>query len=324
MNPGSTGTSRVSDLRPISSDPATAIGLVRRSIAARNDPEAETAPFLSMVERDVANGVAQGVLRREGDRTVGIALWEPPPELGATVEVLYLVDGAQTPGAYRKFLLEVARVAGPVVFAPGRLAGLADAEEDGVMRGLGFARFARSEMRLPSSSRTPEAPATPDPGLRPSRLEDRASLTRLHRRAYEHHFDRYLFLTDPDPIRNAELEMQGIVEGRWGEFLPWASWVKEGPEDLMAAALVVRAPYGPLIADVMVDPALRGQGLGRQVLSATIRALRERQETVIVLNVTDGNARAARLYERLGFVRSLGPSHGWYSTARIPVSPEES
>jgi ribosomal protein S18 acetylase RimI-like enzyme len=100
--------------------------------------------------------------------------------------------------------------------------------------------------------------------------------------------------------------------------------VCEGTGGLVAAALVVRASYGPLIADVMVEPDRRGEGLGWEVLSATVRALRERNESVIVLNVTEGNRRASHLYERLGFVRTIGPSHGWYSTARIPVSPDQS
>jgi ribosomal protein S18 acetylase RimI-like enzyme len=317
-------TTTVATLRPLSSDRVTAVALARMAILSRNDPEAETGPFLSMVERDVADGSATGVLRVDGERVNGIALWELPTELGATVQVLYLVEGTQTPERYRDFLREIAAIAGPVAFAPGRFAGLSDAEEEETMRGLGFARFARSEMRLPPESPAPEVPSVALSELRVYRPDDLSTVTRLHQRAYEGQFDRYLFLTDPDPGRNAELEMQGIVGGRWGEFLPWASWVVDGRDGVVAASLVVRAPYGPLIADVMVDPSLRGRRLGGAVVASTIRALRARGESVIVLNVTDGNRRAVRLYERLGFVRSLGPSYGWYSTARIPISPEQS
>ncbi|MGI0155359.1 MAG: GNAT family N-acetyltransferase, partial [Thermoplasmata archaeon] len=315
------GTPPVTELRPIAFDRPAALRLARRAIFARNDPESETEQFVSAVEREVESGVAAGVLRFDGDRAVGMALWEPPTAVGATVQLLYSIEGWQGSDEYRRFFLDVRGIAGPVAFAPGRLAGLTGAEEDLLMQSMGFARFVRSEMRLPPDSPTP---AVPDPtlsGLRESRASDLASLARLHELAYRGHFDRYLFLTDPDPARNAELELEGIVGGKWGEFLPWASWVFEASEGIRAAALVVRAAYGPLIVDVMVDPALRGRGLGRAVLSATIRGLRGREESAIILNVTDGNRAAVRLYERLGFVRSLGPSHGWYSVERVPVPP---
>jgi ribosomal protein S18 acetylase RimI-like enzyme len=309
-------------VRPLSSDPALALALARRAILAQNQLDDEGAPFLSAVERDVADGSALGVLRFDGAHAVGIALWEAPSPLGATVQVMFLQEGRQTPADYRAFYGEITAAVGPVALAPGRLVGLTDSEEAEVMGSLGFARFARSEMRFPPGA-VPPPPTSPAPaGLREARPDDLPELARLHELAYRDHFDRYLFLSDLDPTRDAELEMGGLLGGRHGEFLPWASWVVEREGRAEAASLVVRAPYGPLIADVMVDPTRQGGGLGRAVLGATIRSLRERQESVIVLNVTEGNSRAIRLYETVGFVRSLGPSHGWYSTQQIPVSSE--
>ena len=74
-----------------------------------------------------------------------------------------------------------------------------------------------------------------------------------------------------------------------------------------------------LIADVAVAPSSQGKGFGRVVLVGTVRALRERGSTAIALVVTEGNRRAVRLYERLGFVRTLGPTREWYNTRQIPV-----
>jgi ribosomal protein S18 acetylase RimI-like enzyme len=312
----------MASLRPLSSDRDTALQLARQAILSRNAPDAETGPFLSAVERDVANGTAEGVLRFDDGRVVGIALWEPPAELGATVMVLYHVEERQRPAEYDAFFREVQGVAGPVVFAPGFLAGLPEAEETRVMEGLGFARFARSEMRYPPDRPTPNGRSGGSAAVRPTVPNDAAQLTSLHQAAYRGTFDRYLFLVHVDPARDAELAVREILTGRWGEFLPWASPVVESDGHLRAAALVVRAPYGPLIADVMVDPASRGRGLGRAVLVASIHSLRERGESVIVLNVTEGNRPAIRLYETTGFVRTVGPGHGWYATSRIPVPPE--
>ena len=159
--------------------------------------------------------------------------------------------------------------------------------------------------------------------MRNVRSEDEPGLRQLHQRAYRDQIDRFLFQLDPDPEKDSAAGIREIFDGRWGESLGWASFVVPENGAVVAATLVTRAPYGPLIAHVMVDPSRQGRGLGRVVLTATVRALRARGETVIVLNVTEGNTRAIRLNERLGFVRSIGPSHGWYSLARVPVRPAE-
>ena len=317
MNPRSARTSLVSSFRPVSEDPPTALALARAAIRSRNDPESETAPFLSAVERDVLGGAASGVLRTDGGQTTGIALWNQSTPTGLTVEVLHLVAPYQTSERYREFYREIGTRVGPVSFAPGHLAGLAGDDEDRLMRSLAFERFERSEMRYPVGA--PDPTAFPVDRLRGLEGSDEPGLARLHEVAYRGQLDRFLFQVDPEPTRDAEIQVREILSGRWGPSLPWASFVVATDEAIAAASLVVRAPYGPLIADVMVEPTRQGQGLGRAVLVASVRALRGRGESTVVLNVTEGNARAIRLYERTGFVRSVGPSHGWYSTERIPL-----
>ncbi|HTZ62395.1 MAG TPA: GNAT family N-acetyltransferase [Thermoplasmata archaeon] len=315
--PGPTVRRSVADLRAIADDPTGALRLTRSAVHARADPLEESAPFLSDVERRIVDGSARGLLYVAGSRPIGIALWGEPLATGLMVEVMYLEPEARSAAAYIDFYRAVGAASGPIAFAPGRLAGLPETEEERVMRALGFERFARSEMRLP---REAELPPTSDAlTLRTVAPADAPPLARLLDRAYVHQLDRYLFQIDSDPQRDAELQIREIFDGRWGEFLPEASFVVPGPRGLDASTLVVRASYGPLIAQVMVDPDRQGQGLGRAVLVATVRALRARDESPIVLNVTEGNARAIRLYERVGFVRSLGPSHGWYSPERVPV-----
>jgi ribosomal protein S18 acetylase RimI-like enzyme len=114
-----------------------------------------------------------------------------------------------------------------------------------------------------------------------------------------------------------------MLSGRYGEFLEWASFVAEsGAGAPLGAYVFVRAPYGPLLVSVHVRPSGQGRGIGEALVVASVRALRARGESVIALNVTEGNRRAIALYERLGFFRSIGPEWGWYSPARIPVAPD--
>ncbi len=286
---------------------------------SHGDPEAETAPFLEGIERDIAEGTASGVLAVEGGGPVGVALWAPASVLGLTVEVLHLEGAGRTLDGYTAFVRRVRDVAGPVAFLPGRLAGLSESEEERAMRALGFVRFARSEMRYPPDAAVPDLPTVPE--LREIAATDESALTTLLDVAYRGRLDRYLFQVDPDPQKDAELQVREILSGRWGELLPWASFVVPDGGAVVASTIVVRAPYGPLVAQVMVDPLHQGRGLGRAVLAASVRALRARGERVIVLNVTEENGRAVRLYERLGFVRTLGPSPGWYAPDRVPVVP---
>ncbi len=307
------------ELRSLATDPAAARRLARAAVRVHGDPEAEIAPFLDRVERELGEGTAAGRLALEGDRPVGLALWVPTGGLGLTVEMLYLEGAAGTKDAYVALVREVEATAGPVAFLPGRLAGLSEAEESDALRSLGFLRFARSEMRFPPGAAAPGP--DPTPGLREISPDDEAPLAALLDVAYRGRLDRYLFQVDPDPRRDAELQVREILEGRWGELVPWASFVVPDDGRVAASTIVVRAPYGALIAQVMVDPLRQGRGLGRAVLSATVRALRARGESIIVLNVTEENGRAVRLYERLGFVRTLGPWPGWYSATRVPVDP---
>jgi ribosomal protein S18 acetylase RimI-like enzyme len=303
---------------PLSDDPDGAVALLREALAARGAPAEEAIPWRSSLEREVEDGRARGLLLREGPGAIGIAVWDESSPVGATLEVAYIADRHRSPERYRALLEAIRERAGPVAFTPGGLTGLTASQEAALMRSLGFARFARSEMRLPAEASLP-AEREGTTRFRSVRPDDLAALVDLHQSAYEGRFDRYLFQADPDSRRDAELAVKELLEGRWGEFLPWASPLAEGDRGPAGAVLVVRAPYGPLIADVVVDPPLQGRGIGRRLMVEVIRRLRGRGESVIVLNVTEGNARAIALYERLGFVRTLGPSYAWYATDRVPV-----
>ena len=68
------------------------------------------------------------------------------------------------------------------------------------------------------------------------------------------------------------------------------------------------------LGGMWVDPHARHRGVGRALADAVLAWARERGFADIVLWVTDGNARAEALYERMGFT-------GTGRSDRLPTNP---
>lgn len=68
--------------------------------------------------------------------------------------------------------------------------------------------------------------------------------------------------------------------------------------------MALRGPAGALY-DIVVDPARRGQGVGRQLLDATLAALAERGAPRVVLSTAEQNEPAQRLFASAGFRRTM-------------------
>ena len=66
----------------------------------------------------------------------------------------------------------------------------------------------------------------------------------------------------------------------------------------------LRGPAGVLY-DIVVDPAFRGQGLGRMLLDATLATLEALGSPRVVLSTAERNESAQRLFERAGFRRTM-------------------
>lgn len=306
---------------PLSADIAASVRLGRAALLARPWIGDRGPEIADQYEAALRAGDRQGALFRPGGSAVGIAVWQPHGPLGLSLNLLYLDPSHATPAMYARFWSGLGTIAPRIVFAPGEIPGLTEEEETMLMTGFGFARFGRSEMRLRDGVAIPPAEVVPPAVVRPVGPGDGAELARLHRLAYHGRFDRYLFLEDTDEEADAARMAKDLFSGRWGEFSPEGSWGIEENGRLIAGVLCTRRGSGVLIADVMVDPSRQGGGLGRTVLRAALRALADAGIGPVFLNVTEGNDRAIRLYEGLGFVRSLGPSRDWYDPRLIPVRP---
>jgi len=304
---------------PFALDQPTSLTFAADALRSRLAPGEDLRDLLESQASAIRSARAMGGLVRSEGEARGIVVWERSGPLGVAVRLLYLSPPRADVAGYRDLLALTERTAGPIAFLPGPLAGLSADEESAVMRERGFAPFGRSEMTLPPAAPVPPVPVPASGELRPVRPDDEPLLARLHEHAYRDHLDRYLSLEDEDPVRDADHGLRDYFVGRFGELLSPGSSVLLLDGRIAAAVIAVRRAAHVLVIDVMAEPALQGKGLGRTVLAGTLRALRDRGETAIVLNVTEGNERAIRLYRRLGFVRTIGPSQEWYDARRMHV-----
>lgn len=90
-----------------------------------------------------------------------------------------------------------------------------------------------------------------------------------------------------------------LVAEQGGDVIGYAYAGIEG-RDYMS----LRGPAGVLY-DIVVDPAHRGHGVGRQLLDATLTALEERGAPQVVLSTAERNEEAQRLFTRAGFRRTM-------------------
>ena len=304
---------------PFPVDLPTSLALAEEALRCRLAPGEQLSELLPQVAAGIRTGRAGGGLLRTEGVARGVVVWDPAGPVGVAVRLLYVAPPYSDVDGYTEALEVTERAAGPIAFAPGPLAGLPEEVETSLMRGRGFAPFGRSEMVLPPAAPVDSAPLPSGVGLRPVRDSDQGALARLHERAYEDHLDRYLAIEDLDPARDADRQLRDYFAGRYGQLLSPGSSVATRDGRAVAAAIASRHSNRALLIDVMADPEWQGAGLGRAVLSDAVRALRVRGESPIVLNVTEGNDRATRLYSHLGFVRTLGPTREWYDARRLRV-----
>ena len=155
------------------------------------------------------------------------------------------------------------------------------------------------------------ATARPDILIRPATRADAPTLGRLGALMVRTHHDfdpRRFVPAGPGTARGygswlasqtEEPDVIVLVAEREGEVVGYAYAGLEG-HDYMA----LRGPAGALY-DVIVDPAHRRHGIGRQLLDAAIAALREKGAPRVILSTAEKNEPAQRLFEHAGFRRTM-------------------
>jgi ribosomal protein S18 acetylase RimI-like enzyme len=87
-------------------------------------------------------------------------------------------------------------------------------------------------------------------------------------------------------------EIDGVVAGYSYSGLEGYDWMS------------LRGPAG-VIYDILVDAEYRHHGIGKELLDATVEALKSQGATQILLSTATQNVEAQRLFERAGFRRTM-------------------
>jgi len=131
-----------------------------------------------------------------------------------------------------------------------------------------------------------------------------ALLVRVH-----HDFDQARFLAATAVTERGYASFLGtqleqpsvvvLVAERAGEVVGYAYGRVEGSD-----YVALRGPAG-VLHDLVVDPAHRGQEVGRRLLDATLAALAVRGAPRVVLSTAERNEPAQRLFASAGFRRTM-------------------
>jgi ribosomal protein S18 acetylase RimI-like enzyme len=153
--------------------------------------------------------------------------------------------------------------------------------------------------------------AHPTMQIRPATPADAPALGRLGKLlvAQHHAFDPNRFISAGEDTEGAYGRFLAGQIGRSdvlilvaevdGQVAGYAYAGLEG-NDYMA----LRGPAG-VVYDLVVDPARRRQGIGRQLLDATLAALTDRGAPRVVLSTAEGNHLAQQLFSSVGFRRTM-------------------
>lgn len=100
------------------------------------------------------------------------------------------------------------------------------------------------------------------------------------------------------PLTEEQLKAVDAIEGRTA----WVIAEGSAPASAVGHADLTLAGERARIGRVIVDPARRGQRLGRTMMLLLLDKARELGATRVDLYVIEGNVPAIRTYQRLGFV----------------------
>ena len=106
-----------------------------------------------------------------------------------------------------------------------------------------------------------------------------------------------------ETLEDAVSEVSATLNGKYGPFLEECSFLIEDAEKILSACIVVHSDEVglPLIAYTMTCPGHANQGMATYLIKKSMTALFVHGYRELYLVVTEGNAAARHVYEKVGF-----------------------
>lgn len=276
----------------------------------------------------VISGETQGVLwLKQPDAAAAVAIMDRVEGLGMRVIYLYADNEHQDLANISEFLKGISEYAGDhggLFAVANSIPGVPLKQQTSIMEPMGYVHFGRKMMKLEIASNTPKEPSPlpygKDASVTINRIEE---LVNLYALSYEGHKDQVFSEKPKDAKGTGRKYLEDFFLDVDIPTAPWGTFGVEHEGTLIAAVLAreeFRASKESRVRwiyDLMVDPAHRGKGIGRHLMSKLAIEARGRGVTELWLEVTDGNP-AEKLYQEYGFAlipNSEGMSKGLWVKA---------
>jgi ribosomal protein S18 acetylase RimI-like enzyme len=117
---------------------------------------------------------------------------------------------------------------------------------------------------------------------------------------------------DPDAFLSTHAQESAFPVSQWQERASQANGasfiaVADGTAEGLATGIAAEDPGTVVLVGMWVAPALRGTGIAPELVAHVVDWARARGSERVCLSVEGDNERAARLYERCGFIEMSEP-----------------
>lgn len=295
--------------------------LIRALAALSEDPEADVDPVLD----DLESGRNRGLLLRasEGKDACGVAIWHYPGLTRAFIEVNLLYVDPDAPAGAAEALISAVWEALLTNADVEMIATRVRKGQEAVRAALlerGAVTFRRKVMAFNLlTGKLRRVPPTQGYSIVNWRQKHDDQVRALAPLVMRGSLDEIVVAdAQANRVSEALLSIRHNDHPEYSDCVEEATLVAlDATGAVVGYVLTTGEPLFAVLVDVGVHPAHRRRGLGQALVSAAMQRLDRLECPALVLNVTERNTAAVRLYERLGFeTLGRGESAIWWRDGR--------